>query len=414
MQFLSSVPRSLAAAVLATILGVGVFANAAPVLAQSLFSPAVTVNDKAISYFELEQRQRFLELLGAPGASAESTRRAMIDERLRKAAYEDAGIEVSIEEIEAGIEEFAGRADLTPEEFLQALADGGVEQQTMRDFIENGIGWREVIRSRFLARARPTDAEIDRAMAVDGGAGGVRVLLSEVIIPITPQTLDQVRAEADRISQLTSTAAFSEAARTFSATQTAANGGRMDWILISELPAPLRPQILSLAPGEVTEPIALPNAVALFQLRDIQETATRAPNFSAIEYAAYYIAGGRSESALNEAARIRSQIDTCDDLYSVAQGQPPEVLERGSLPPSEIPADIASELRSLDPGEVSLNLTRSGGQTLVFLMLCGRTAALNEDASREEVANALLQQRLNAFAVSYLDQLRADALIIEN
>ena len=59
-------------------------------------------------------------------------------------------------------------------------------------------------------------------------------------------------------------------------------------------------------------------------------------------------------------------------------------------------------------------MTRANGQTLVFLMLCGRTAALNEDASREDVANALLQQRLNAFSQSYIEQLRADALIIEN
>jgi peptidyl-prolyl cis-trans isomerase SurA len=47
-------------------------------------------------------------------------------------------------------------------------------------------------------------------------------------------------------------------------------------------------------------------------------------------------------------------------------------------------------------------------------MLCGRTAALNESASREDVANALIQQRLQAFSRSYIAQLRADALIIEN
>jgi len=187
----------------------------------------------------------------------------------------------------------------------------------------------------------------------------------------------------------------------------------MNWMPLSNLPPQLRPQILALSPGEVTAPIALPNAIALFQLRDIEEIPSAAPTFSAIEYAAYYIPGGRSEAALAQAARIQSEVDTCDDLYGVAFGQPEEVLERGALAPAEIPQDIALELAKLDEGESSYALTRSGGQTLVFLMLCGRTAALNEEASRDEVGNALLQQRLGAFAASYLDQLRAEALIIE-
>jgi len=417
MQVLSSLThraarRAVSAAAAAAL--ACVVWGSAQAAAQSLFSPAILVNEKAITYYELEQREQFLALLGAPGNASEEARRALIEERLKDRAISEAGIEVTPEEIEEGIAEFAARADLTGEEFVQALNEGGVELQTFRDFVKDGIGWREFIRARFLARARPTDAEIDRALGADGNAGGVRVLLSEIIMPITPQTLEEVRQRAERISQVTSPAAFSEEARRYSATNTASNGGRMNWIPITDLPAQLRPQILALSPNEVTGPIALPNAVALFQLRDIAETEVSAPTVSAIEYAAYYIPGGRSEAALAEAARVQARVDTCDDLYGVALGQPEDVLDRGSLPPAEIPQDIAVELAKLDEGEISTALTRANGQTLVLLMLCGRTATLNEDATREQVANALLQQRLNAFATSYIDQLRADALIIEN
>ena len=413
MQFLSSLTRKTAQKAAPAVLAIAALASAPGAWAQSLFSPAITVNENAITYYELEQRLSFLQLLGAPQATAEGVREVLINEHLQENAYRAAGIEVSPEEIEEGIEQFAARAQLTGEEFIAALAQGGVEPQTFRTFVETGLGWRELIRSRFLAQARPSDAEIDRALAADGGAGGVRVLLSEVIMPFTPQTLDEVRARADRISQITDFGSFSAEARRFSATQTAPNGGRMNWMPISNLPAQLRPQILALAPGEVTPPINLPNAIALFQLRDIQETAVAEPTFSAIEYAAYYIPGGRSEEALRAAAQVQARVDTCDDLYGVAQGQPEEVLERGSRAPGEIPDDIAVELAKLDEGESSFALTRSNGQTLVFLMLCGRTAELNEEATRDDVGNALLQQRLNAFATSYLDQLRAEALIIE-
>ena len=76
-----------------------------------------------------------------------------------------------------------------------------------------------------------------------------------------------------------------------------------------------------------------------------------------------------------------------------------------------MPQDFAIELSKLDPGEVSTALTRSDGQALVFLMMCGRTAAQNAEVSREEVAAAIRQRRLSGFADSLLAELRADARI---
>lgn len=187
----------------------------------------------------------------------------------------------------------------------------------------------------------------------------------------------------------------------------------MNWLPLGDLPPALQPVILALSPGQVTAPIPLPNAIALFQLRDIEEAGDATPSYSAIEYAIYYIAGGRTPEALRQAQEVRARVDSCDDLYAVAKGQPPEALERTSQAPREIPRDIAIELAKLDAGEISTALTRNNGQVLALLMLCGRTAELNQDASREEVANALAQQRLSEFANSYLEQLRANALIVE-
>lgn len=382
-------------------------------IAQGLFSPVITVNDEVITQYELEQRAQFLRLLRAPGNPEELAREALIDDRLRIQAVKAAGIEVTQDDIDAGIEELSSRTDLSPEEFVNALEEGGVSVQTLRDFARANVAWRDLIRARFLAQARPTDAEIDRALGGAGGGSGVRVLLSEIIIPVTPQTLDQVDELAAQIAQITSYDAFSQAASQYSAAQTRDNGGRMNWIDLNNLPPGLRPLILALTPGDVTAPIALPDAVALFQMRGIQESNVSEQRYSAIDYAIYYIPGGRSADSLGIAAGIDSQINTCDDLYGIAKDQPADRLERITQAPSEIPRDVAIELAKLDDGEISTTLTRSNGQTLVLLMLCGRTAALNEDASREEVANALLQQRLTASAESYLDQLRADAVIIE-
>lgn len=411
MQVLTRLIAPLATALSLAVLPLATLP--APAAAQGLFSPAIIVNDAVITGYELQQREAMLGLLNAPGDLAKLARKQLIEDRLRMQAAAEIGIVPSSEEILAGMDEFAGRANLTREEFVKVLEANGVSAQTFRDFVRAGMAWREVAGARFAARAVVTEAEVDRALAAGGGGGSVRVLMSEIIMPMPPGQEETVRARANRISELTSTSAFSAEARRHSATPSRGNGGRLPWRDIKELPPVLQPLVLGLKPGEVTDPLPIPNAIALFQLRDIEETGYSAPEIAAVDYAAYYMPGGRSADTLAKARVLESRVDRCDDLYGVAKGQPEEVLERGSLPPADIPTDIAFELSKLDPGEVSTALTRADGQTLVFLMLCGRTNKITEDVDRQDFAIGLRNRRIGSQAEGYLAQLRADARIIE-
>lgn len=382
-----------------------------PAVAQNPFAPVVQVNEDVVTAFEIQQRVLLLRII-APANSAEDTaRQEVINDKLRNQAVRQVGIQLSDQEIEDGMIEFAGRANLTVEQFLQILGQSGVDPETFRAFIATNLGWRDLIRARFGNRVQITEQEIDRALSATTGSSGVRVLLSEIIMPAPPAQQQAVLARAQRISQTTSVAEFSSFARRFSATASRGRGGRLDWTPLTNLPAPLRPLILSLGPGEVTAPLPLQNAVALFQLRAIEETDAPSPEFSAIEYAQFFLPGGRSDATLAEAQRLRTQVDVCDDLYGIAKDLPEERLVRTTLPPADIPQNIALELAKLDKNEVSTTLVSSDGQSLVFLMMCGRTAAVNEDVTREDVANQLRQTRLSGLADSLLEQLRADARI---
>ncbi|MBV2361350.1 peptidylprolyl isomerase [Thalassococcus sp. CAU 1522] len=388
-------------------------ASPVPLAAQGTFSPVITVNESSITGYEIEQRTLMLRALNAPGNHATLAREQLIDDRLRLQAARDAGIRPNEDDVIDGMSEFAGRANLTREEFVSALAQRGIAEQTFRDFVLAGVAWRELVRQRFAGRASVSEDEIDRALATRGSGSNIRVLLSEIIMPMPPGSEDEVQARAARISQITSQSEFSAEARRYSATASRGNGGRLPWRDLTELPPVLQPLIIGLRPGEVTQPLTIPNAVALFQLREIEETGFSAPEIAAVEYAAYYMPGGRSPETLAQARVLASKVDRCDDLYGIAQGQPAEVLERGSLPPGDIPTDIAIELSKLDPGEVSTALTRANGQTLVFLMLCGRTNKIDENLDREQFTLGLRNQRIARLADGYLAQLRADARIVE-
>ncbi|MGR3504171.1 peptidylprolyl isomerase [Pseudaestuariivita sp.] len=388
-------------------------------LAQNAFSTAIQVNDSAITFYDLQQRERFVTLLRAPGNPADVARQQLIDDRLRLQAARNAGVRPSNQDILDGMSEFAGRANLTREEFVAALEGSGVDPQTFRDFVEAGLSWRILVQQRFGNRSRPSDGEIDRALNRSGGQSNIRVLISEIIIPAPPREAARVNAIAQQVSASTSEAEFSRYARRFSATPSRRAGGKLPWQNLSDLPPALQPIILSLSRGEVTDPLPIPNAVALFQLRGIEEGPYSAPSYAAIEYAAFYLPGGRTEATIQEARRISRRIDNCDDLYGVARGLPEDRLERVSRTPDQIPTDIAFELSKLDPGETSYTLTRSDGQALMLLMLCGRSATLPEldegveDTSRDEIALGLRNRRLATLADSYLEQLRAEARIRE-
>ncbi len=385
-----------------------------PAAAQSLFAPAATIDERVVTEFELQQRIGLLELFNAPDRDRETALDALIRERLQLEAAKREGIAITDEELVEGMTEFAGRAELTLEAFLDVIEQAGVDPATYTDFIRAGIAWRKVIRARFgEGRVEIAPDEIERA-ADAPPRPELQFLLNEIILPAnTPQALARAEGLSEEIAAITDEGAFRQAARSYSASTSRARGGAIDWLPAANLPAPIREQILSLAPGEVTQPISIPNAVAFFQLREVGEIAAR-PEVTALEYAALYIPGGRSPAALAEAARVDAAADTCDDLYGIAKGLPPERLQRDTLPPAQVPADVALELAKLDPGEASVGLTRAGGQTLVFLMLCDRSYrpvdAPEPDLS--EIARELTNARVSDLAGNYLDELAANATIV--
>lgn len=401
-----------------------------PAAAQSLFETVITVNDQAITQYEIDQRARFLTLLRAPGDPTVEARKGLIDDRLRLSATQRAGVVPSPEEVRGGMEEFAGRANLTAEQFIEAIGQADVSPETFRDFVAAGLAWRTFVQGRFGPRAQVTEAEVDRALSQSTNSGGsVRVLLAEIIVPAAGPQEERNRALIQRLSDTIKTrGAFSAAARRYSAAPTRGRGGRLEWLPIGQVPPALRAAVLVLEPGEVTDPINLGPGIGIFQLLSLEETEGTQADTLALEYVKILIPGGNSDAARAQAQKLSDDHDTCDDLYKPAQSLPPEYFERLTQAAGEVPGDIGLELAKLDDNEVSSTLTRQGGAFKVYLMLCGRTLEIPEEAApqldengeplpvvdeRDTARGELFNQRIASYADSYLEELRADAIIID-
>lgn len=421
--------RGITSLLMALFLGLTAGAASAQ---EGLFSTAIKVNDLTITQYEINQRVLFLQLLRTPGDPVEEARRGLIEDRLRLSETRRQGIVLSEDEIQTGMAEFAGRANLSTEEFIQAIEGAGVAAQTFRDFVNAGLAWRNLVQAQFGPRATVTEAEVDRALSLQTTRGGARLLLAEIILPLAPQVEQRSRELIERLSDTIKTeAAFSAAARRYSAAPTRGVGGRLEWLPIGQVPPAIRAAVLSLEPGEVTDPISLGPGIAIFQLRGIEETEAATPDTLAVEYATLLIPGAGTEAAAATAQKYRNSYDTCDDLYKPAQDLPAEYFERVVLPSGEVPAGIAAELMKLDDNEVSTSLTRQSGTFQVFLMLCGRTVETPEAEAgpealaegeepapaldpRDAIRNQLFQQRIASYGLSFLEELRADAIIVEN
>ena len=403
----ATVARSGRAALLACAFAA---ASLAPTAAPAQWlAPVAQVDGMVVTGYELDQRTRFLTMLRAPGDVRALALDQLVNERLQTRAAEAAGVTVDDEAIRAGIEEFAARGNLSGDQFLQLVAQGGIAPQTIRDFVGAGLIWREYVRATFLPRVSISQAEIDAAMAEVVPEPGLRVLLSEIALPATdPATRRASEKRADRLVGLDEPA-FRDAATRFSIAKSRNDGGELSWTDVGELPPAVGAAVRGLQPGATTRPIPVEDEIRVYFLRDRDEVTGGTPA-TVVDYAALLLAGGMNQSNTAAANKIRAEITSCDQLYDVARGLPPEQLIREEMRESAVPAPFGPELALLDPGEISTRLTTSNG-AMVVLMLCQRGNELTKSTTEEAVGAQLRNQRVNAMAQAFIDEARANATI---
>ncbi|CAN5687884.1 hypothetical protein BH23PSE1_BH23PSE1_04150 [soil metagenome] len=257
-------------AVSAIILGL---ALAGPAAAQNPYSPALTVNEAVITHHDLDQRAEFLAALGATGDLRALAAEQLTEDRLRLEAARAAGLELTEAEIDGGIAEFAEQRGLSAEDVTQVLSARGIDRQTLEDFVEAGVAWRELVNARFRARAMPSGADLDAAIEVATGAPQESVTLAEIAIPFAERGDAETVAFAERLTAdiRRGATSFAAAVSAYSRSASAEQGGRLPPLPARQLPPDIRGQVLLMRPGEVTNPIPITGGLAIIQLVAAQE-----------------------------------------------------------------------------------------------------------------------------------------------
>lgn len=372
-----------------------------PAHAQNPLATVARVDDRVVTAHEVDQRARLLGLFETRGDLRREATERLIDERLQAAEARRMGIRLSAEQIAEGMAEFAGRVDLSTEEFLATIAEAGVTAESFRDFVAAGIAWREVVRQRFGGRIDITDAELARGASLTAFRMPPRVLLSEIVLPDTPDNREL--AEILRDSTL---AQFAEAAELYSASESGRRGGRLDWLPLENLPEAVGPALMEMQPGQILPPIEAEGAILLLQLRAIDRAPTLPASQVTVEYARAVLPEAGAEAEL---ARLRARADSCSDFVTLLAHLPEEAVQVETTRLPELPAAVAMELARLDEREIAANQPVPGGVQAV--MLCRRTPSEEVLPPREALRDLLLDRRLTDLSDGLLAELRAAAVI---
>ncbi|WP_198670702.1 peptidylprolyl isomerase [Oceanicella sp. SM1341] len=395
------------------------------------FAPAVVVNDSLVTNFDVAQRLRMMQLMGAAqGNDPQPAIESLIDDKLRAQAARRTGIELSEDQIAAALDDFARQRGFeSGEEFVRRIGEAGVSRQAVVDLVANQAAFREAMRVRYLPRAQPTDAEIAAATAEGStqGVGPTSLHIAELVIPVRERGPERTRELVNRLyEELSNGGDFAAAAREYSRTRSAPQGGDVGWMPLDRMPPQIGDELALLTTGQVTRPIEVPDAVVMLKVLDVRQDAIATGDAaSAVPAAQVTVArlviplrNGATEAdetaARAEAQQVVRDISSCSDIDARKASYGPGSGLEGPVALSSLPQGEREALANVQAGDMARVARVPAGMSIV--MVCARTedAASASDATSDELQQArsrLVNQRMESYAAGYLQELRRDAVI---
>ncbi len=403
-----------------------ILAAAAPCLAQAqqlVGRIVASVNDDAITDFDVDARVRLLAASSNLPLNQETgpklarqALRELIDDRLKMQDAKRLEITASDQEIAAAVQTVERNNRMQPGGLFSELTNKGVPVETMIEQIKASLLWRKVLRRRVLPQVRVASEEVDDALArIRAAGGGSVVRAAEIFLPVNSadEAVEARALAAEIAAEATSDAQFAKLAAQHSRAPTAAVGGDLGEVQLSQLDPLLEAALAGLTPGQTSRPVETEGGVYVLRLiarRDVQKGA---PKQAVVTLARAFLLIGPNATAQTRGAELSAElngIDGCDAFERAAErlrpGQPPRVVDARI---GDLPDEIRDTVDALKAGEQTGPIAIGDG--VAVMMLCRRAEVGDGLPSAERVAEAIQNQRAQRRAERYLRDLRRLAFI---
>ena len=396
--------------------------------AQEVQRIAAVVNDQVISIYDVNARVSLVVassgLENRPNIRRRlvpQVLRTLIDEALKLQEAKRLNIQIGKRDIDRVLRQIERQNNVASGGLKNYLARQGVEITVLIDRVEADVAWVKVVRRRLRSRVEIGQDEIDEKLAeIEANKGKPEHRVEEIFLPVdNPTEENDVLLAAERLlQQLRAGAKFSEIARSFSQSASAAMGGDLGWVKLGQLGGELDGALLKMNPGQVSQPIRSLAGFHILRLRDRRAASGLTTSDASISLQQLFIPlranPGRDEvnSGMVKAGALAMRAQNCEDMTKLGEETGSSLSgSLGTLKLSNLPAQFRTVARDLPVGQASQPIR--SGEGIVVLMVCEREEAekMTLADERKKIRNILLTKRLEMMARQYLRDLRRAAFV---
>ncbi len=387
---------------------------------------AAIVNDEIVSRYDLEQRIKLIMVTsGIPNTPENVARiepqvlRTLVDEILEMQEAKRLEIKVEDSDIKTQLEGIAKRANMTTEQIDEFLKENNVSKNSLINQIRGEIAWNKVVGQSFSPTINVSEEEVSEVInRLSEEANEPRYLVSEILLTYdTPAQEQEMMGGASRLAeQIRMGAPFAAVAQQFSRAATAANGGDMGWVHLSQLPEGMAELVSQMGIGAVSEPVKTLNGIYIIQLRNKQSGTGADPMQDQWTFRRVVLPltsdapPAAVERRAAETAKFVKEFTSCDAL----DGQVKSYLGARVEPArSAVFASLDSRMQSAvsksKPGQTLPPLRSQEGIEIVAV--CDHKVSASEMPTRDAIEDNLFSQQLSMMSRRHLRDLRRDAVI---
>jgi peptidyl-prolyl cis-trans isomerase SurA len=388
---------------------------------------AAVVNDDVISLFDLVSRMKMVELSSNLPDTAETRQRiagqvlrALVDEKLQLQEAKRQNVVATDDELNTALAQIEKQNGMQPGQLNLFLKSRGIDRGSLISQLTASVVWAKLVRRLAAQNTEITDEEVDDAIKrLKEHAGDPQSRIAEIFLPVDNPAQDQeVRNLAEKlIDQMKKGARFSAVAQQFSQSATAAVGGDMGWLRPDQLPHELASAAASLKAGELSAPIHTNGGYYLLLVLDRRNGSTGTGQQETLYDVVQVVFplpaqanDAAKRAAVAEAQGLRSA-KTCPDLLKLGQQKAPKTSNEGKVSSLNIAPQLRDLITKLGANQVSEPILQRGGVGVIMVCSKETATAKNGEATREEVFESLLRQKLDTVSRRYLRDLRRAAFV---
>lgn len=190
----------------------------------------------------------------------------LIDERLLEQEARKLSISVLSSDVDRAIENVQHQNNMNDAEFWEAVSGQGFSREQYKSDVRRQLLRLKVINQKVRSRINVTEDDVRRKYeeTLRTARRSARFQVAHVFMPVESDSvtkLAKVRAEAEMLRASLTIERFPKAIEEY-------GGGELGWVSQSDLPDVLAEALLSLEPGQISQPVRGPAGMHIFLLRE--------------------------------------------------------------------------------------------------------------------------------------------------